>query len=220
MTITFPREMPLVGVSQQMFELQRVDYLSPDARGRIGGITAGFPLWRAEWTLGKLGPALSDEWRAWMASLRGQQRMFYGYEVGRRLPRTYLNGFPGGFTGPLSGWTQTIGTDGTATLALTGMTAGFVLLAGDYIGFQWGSGNLTKAMVRCIEGATANGSGNIAAIAIEPAVPSVVPGGATAYLNNPVCFMRMISSESAPGIIGRRGGLDGGKIVAIQDLRA
>ena len=218
MSISFPRTMPTRGVNKQMFEIQRVDFISPDARGRIGGITAGFPLWKAKYVLGHLTVPQADEWAAWMTTMRGQQKLFYGYKQGRALPLTYRHGLPAGFSGTLTSWAQFVDAAGTATLALTGMTAGFVLLAGDYIGFRWGT--YQKALVRCVEAVTADGSGNIAAITIEPPVPTVVPGSAVAYLNNPVCLMKMIPGESSLNDSDWRGVVEGGSLGAIQDLIA
>jgi hypothetical protein len=46
---------PTSGAAQQQFELQRVDYGAPEAGGRVGGVQAGFPLWKLVWTLGNVG---------------------------------------------------------------------------------------------------------------------------------------------------------------------
>jgi len=66
MSLTFPRDLPAAGVTRETFEIDRVDFLSPDSSGRLGAISAGFPLWMAEWTLPSKGQARADEWRAWV----------------------------------------------------------------------------------------------------------------------------------------------------------
>ena len=73
MALTFPRTMP-DGVAAEYFEPERSDFASPRSDGRIGGVTVGFPRWQGRWTLGKaMTQRRSEEWRAFVASLRGAQ---------------------------------------------------------------------------------------------------------------------------------------------------
>lgn len=217
MTLSTPAMMPAKGAKDQIFEIERVDYLAPEARGRIGGVTAGFPLWKTTISIGTLTRDQSDQWRAFIAGQRGAQRLFYGFEVGRRMPRAYPNGMPGGFSGAASSWSQSIDGNGFAILALYGLPRGLTLLPGDYVDFRWGT--YQRALVRLIEGASANGSGVLTA-SIEPAVPSVVPSGGTpavAHLDNPACLMKLMPGTEL-GALGRRGAVESGTVIAIQDL--
>lgn len=220
MALSFPATMPLWGPARQTFEIQRVDYVSPEAGGRIGAVTAGFPLWKVEWTLGNLSLDMSDEWAAFVMAQRGAQRRFYGLDVTRRFPRLYPTGFGafGGFTGNLgTTWSHSVDGQGQGNLALSGGPAGVQLSRGDYVGFRWGANN--RALVRLMEAATFSGGGTIASVAIEPTLPSVVPAGATAYLDNPTALFRLLP-DTMLGEIGRRGTREGAKLSAIQDLIA
>lgn len=226
MTITFPRAAPVSGPSQQVFEPQGVDFDTAETGGAAYGVAAGFPRWQAEWTLGTLSQALSDEWRAFLASLKGSQRSFLGFEYGRRFPRAYPGGFAGmtkagggDFDGELTSWSQTIGSDGQALVTLNGLPASFALARGDYMDLRWTTlGVERRHLVRMLEAATADGSGVIAGISVEPAIHVlVVPEDAEAHLDEPACVMRLLP-ETQVTAMGRRKVL-GGRVVARQDLR-
>jgi len=214
MTLITPLSMPS-GAKDQVFEIQRVDYLAPEARGRIGGVTAGFPLWKMTCTLGTLTVAQSDQWRAFVSAQRGAQRLFMAFDIGRKMPRNYQAGFPSGFSGQASGWSQSIDGNNFAILTLTGLPAGLSLVTGDYVQFSWGT--FQRALVRLVESATVDGTGKLSAT-IEPAVPALVPPSALASLAQPCCLMKL-TSDTKLGPVGRRGAIESGTIDAIQDLR-
>lgn len=219
MTITFPRDTPATGASGQEFEIQRVDFGAPEASGFQGGVQAGFPLWLGVWSLGRMGPARSDLWRAWLLTMRGRQRRFYGRDMARPRPLAHINGLPGGWNGDASAWSQAIDASQNALLGMTGVNAGLVLSIGDYVGFRWTtSGAQRRALVRVVEGAAASGGGAIT-ITVEPPVPSCVPPGAVAYVERPCCIMQLVTEESQLGAINRSLAIGGGKIVGLQDLR-
>jgi hypothetical protein len=136
-----PVEMPTMYVALQSFKLQRVDYLSPEASGRIGAVQAGAPLWAAVWTLGRMPEDNSDEWEAFLDSQRGATRRFIGRDLKRQYPKLYPDGFGafGAFTGAASSWSQTINSDGDArlTLNLGAAAAGLVLSKRDGIDFRY-----------------------------------------------------------------------------------
>lgn len=219
MTITFPRDIPETGASGQEFEILRVDYSAPEASGFQGGVQAGFPLWAATWSLGRMGQARSDLWRAWLLTMRGRQRRFYGRDLARPRPLAHINGLPGGWNGNASAWSQAIDGSGNALLGMTGVNSGLILSIGDYVGFRWtNSGAQRRALVRVVEGASASGGGAIT-VAVEPPVPACVPSGATAYVERPSCIMQLVTEETQLGAVTRSLAIGGGKIVAVQDLR-
>lgn len=214
-----PLEMPYKGASRQQFELQRVDYMSPEASGRVAGVQAGFPLWFAIWTLTEMRPEKSDEWRAFLSGLRGQTRRLLGSDRQRPLPLTGLIG-----VGDASSWSETINADGDSELTLNGIGAAQVLSQGDYIGFRYTATETSvagiewHALVRVVEGATASGGGNVTVI-VEPPVPSAVPITAVAYLDTPKCVMALLTDQTRFEAIDRRGAIRGGTLTAIQDIR-
>jgi hypothetical protein len=223
---------PTSGAMQQQFEIQRVDYGAPEASGRLGGVQAGFPLWQLVWTLGNVGVARSDAWRAFMLQIRGATRRFLGWDLGRPYPKAYPAGFSGmtragggSFDGTATSWAETIDADGDSQVTLNGFPDGFELNAGDYVGFEYDATESSVAglpwsvVVRVVEGATADGSGVIAPVC-EPPIPSAVPADATATVANPKCVMTLVTDQSKLNGIDRSLGIRGGQIVGVQDVRA
>ncbi|HVQ09523.1 MAG TPA: hypothetical protein VMS43_13915 [Allosphingosinicella sp.] len=230
--ITFPRDMPSVGALGQWFELDRVDYLSPEAGGRLGAVTAGQPLWKMAVGLQNMVPDDADIWRAWIPVQRGAGRLFYGRDLDRPYPKAYRGGFAGmtragggAFDGAATSWSEALDSENNSRVTLNGLPANFALGLGDYIGFRWDDaeypgGNLKRrAMVRVVDAATGS-AGGVLTVTSEPAVPLVVPVGAVAYLNVPVCLMRLVTAET---LLAEQGLMAftsaGGKIVGLQDLR-
>jgi hypothetical protein len=227
-----PLAMPVRGAAKQQFEIQRVDFLSPEASGRIGGVQAGFPLWAGTWTLTDMLPAKSDEWRAFISQLRGATRRFLGRDRQRPYPRAYRSGFSGmtragggSFDGTATSWSQSVNSDGDQLVTINGLPASFVLNTGDYVGYSWTAtdaevaGLTWYALVRAVETKTANGSGVISNITVEPPVPSAVPGSATLTLDNPKCVMVIVADQSNLEAIDHRGAIRGGQISGVQDIR-
>jgi hypothetical protein len=212
MTIVFPRPMPAAGAARQVFELKRVDYLSPEAGGRLGAMAGGVPLWYAKWTLGQGGQQRSEEWQAFVDSLDGPARLFIGEDLSRPYPLAYPNGFAGmvragggAFDGSAAAWSRHLGDDGQALVALNGLPAGFKIARRDYLGFRWETGGVARrAMVRFVESVTVNEAGWIPQTAIRPAIPMAVPSNAVAHFDRPGCLMRLIPSETQMGEMDRR----------------
>lgn len=212
--ISFPRPMPIVGSVSGSFEIERVDYLSPEAGGRMGAVAAGSPLWRMSLSLTNMDVARGDIWRAWVAVQRGPGRTFFGYDVVRRVPRLHAGGRP--FTKQAASWSQAVNADGLALLTLTGLMPGMTLSLGDYVGFRWGTDR--RSIVRVVAGASVGATGSLI-VAVEPPVPTITPAAAVAVFDRPDCLMRLVPGEASMGEQGL-GGLTsaGGSIVAIQDL--
>lgn len=229
-----PLTPPSSGASLQEFEIQRIDYAAAEAGGRVGGVQAGFPLWQATWTIGKLGEDKSDEWRSFDAELRGATRRFYACDKRRPYPKAHLGGFArmtrvGGtpFDGSATSWSQAIDSDGDCIVTLHGLPAGLVMSTGDYVGFKWSATDDPVAgLPWCTVARVVRGGGGMAdatgtlTLMIEPPIPPAVPGTATAHLDNPQCVMTKITDQSKLNPIDRRGAITGGTVVAIQDLRA
>lgn len=223
MAITLPRAMPLTGYAAgHTFELERFDYGAPEDGGRIGGISGAPPKWMGVWPLSQVMTLdMSDEWRAWVASLRGQQNMFLGVDVARRFPRAYPNGFGGmtragggAFDGSATAWSQTIDANGHAVLTIEGLPSSFVAGLGDYVGFRWSPSR--RAKVRIVEAGTSDGSGDLTVI-VEPAVDMrVVPSGAVAHFDNPAALMKLIKDKTVLGGMDRMGRMQGGTITGMQ----
>lgn len=221
------------GIARVRFEIQRIDFAAPEASGRQGGVQAGFPLWLARFELDRIDRDSSDLWQAFFDRMRGRIRRFYGFDPTRRFPRSRRFGFTGlvragtatPFTGGATSWSQSVNADGDALLTLNGLPAGLELSAGDYIGFKWDAAGSSagtfdrRTIARAVLPATANGSG-VAVVTIEPPIDTaLVPTGAIAHLDNPMCVMQLIPEDSELGPVGAGYIRGGGGIAAIQDLR-
>jgi hypothetical protein len=224
-----PIEMPTMYVAQQAFELQRVNYTAATADGRVGGVQAGFPLWGAIYTLGRMPEENSDEWRGFISDQRGGIRRFIGRDLARQYPKLYPDGFGafGAFTGTVSTWSQTINSDDDArlTLHLGAAAAGLILSRGDGVDFRYAAtedaiaGLAWRAFARVTLGGTADGSGDVT-VTVEPPVPDAVPSDAVAHLDQPGCTMTIVADQTNFEPVDRLYSVRGGQVVGVQDLRS
>ena len=154
-------------------------------------------------------------------SQRGAQRLFFGRDLTRPFPKAYRTGFGtmtrasgGAFTGPATTWAVNSDRD---VVTLSGLPASLILSLNDYIGFRWVTGGVQRrSLVRCVEAATAS-TGGIVSVTVEPAVPTITPGTAVAYLDQPDCLMRLIPDQTTLGALDVLH-TAGGSIAGIQDL--
>jgi hypothetical protein len=231
MTIIIPRDMPETGTSVLAFEPQRIDYQAPEAGGRLGGVQAGFPLWLATWTIGKIGEERSDLWRAWHARMRGSQRRFLGRDMRRPFPKLYPKGFTGmtrpsggAFDGSAAGFSVFVNAEDDCVVELFDLPENLTISIGDYLGFKWDDpaaapGNrFRRALVRAVLPTTVTSIG-YTQLMVEPPVPNLVPSNAVAHFDRPACVMAMGPESRLEGV-DRRGAIRGGTIVGVQDLRA
>lgn len=224
MALTFPRAMPSGGVDSQAFRIDRVDRTSPTVQGRSGGITLGLPRWRMSLTLANTTADETEEWIAFVDSLRGSQRTFLAHDLSRPYPKAFPSGFDGlsragggAFDGSATSWS--INTAGDV-LTLSGLPANLPLNLRDSVGFRWTTGGgARRALVRVVGPATASGAGTITGLSVEPPLPGLVPGGAVAFLDRPDCVMRLVPEETSLGEIDTLHS-GGGTIVAVQELLA
>lgn len=225
MTITYPRDMPVGGIDEQYFEIERNDALSPSGRGRVYGVQQGFPLWYTEIGLSDDDADAADEWTTFVDTLDGAGNLFYGYDVTRPYPKAYPSGLSGmtrpdgaAFDGSAAAWSLNAARN---VVSVTGMPAGFSLSLRDYVGFKWST--YSRALVRVTEAGIADGAGNLT-FSVRPAVPgsdtvTIVPATATLHFDKPKCLMRLMVSKTK---LSSRDVLQamGGTIAAIQDLIA
>lgn len=215
MTITYPRNLPSTRIKKCVFELERNDVTVPEAAGRVISVSRGPSLWRMALET-DCTQLLWNQWTAWVDSLSGSARTFYGYDVYHPFPRRYASGFAGmtragggAFDGDASDWGVTANRD---EVVLYGLPAAFRLSERDYIGFRWGASK--RALVRVIEDASVNGEGT-GQWSIQPSLPTVVPENAIAYLARPTCTMRIVPGTYDPDREGKERSI---RFTSIQHL--
>lgn len=143
------------------------------------------PRWLVRVTTGKLTKQEHHALRAWWDSLAGGLNDFHIYDVQKLLPGGLLS---------LNGLTRAAGGafDGTATIdafptinsiSLSGLPAGFSLLAGDYVGLVEGT---ARQVLRVVSAISANGAG-VVTLDVAPHIETAVfTTAAVANFDKPV----------------------------------
>jgi len=189
--LTFPAPLPSMSFTRTEFWLEHQQSTSLTGGGNPAAASLAPPLWRARFQTPRLGDADAGTWTAWISALRGGLRMFKG--VPRRWPITYPAGFAGLTVGgsPFSG-SGSISAIATSRdqISISGLPAGFVLQAGDYLSVPSASRQLLHLVT---ESGTANGSG-VASVSIEPVLRQGITTGAAVLAASPWCEMVLIGS--------------------------
>ncbi len=196
---TFPIALPLFRFVEVDFRLGRRQSAGLTEGGRDFVVDRGRPQWRASWKTPPLKPAEAGQWQAWGHSLRGPARTFLAYDPGREYPLSYMPQGWGSRTRAGGG-----AFDGTATVtaistnrdevSLGTLFVGLVLSPGDYISIAQ-SGNVSLHQV--LASFTADGSGNIGPVWIEPEIPVAITGG-TATLWRACAKFRLVAPLAMP----------------------
>lgn len=154
MTVSFPLTDLMDKIQDIRWSLFERQELSRSAAGITYGRSLGSALWRGEWTA---KPMLHDDavsFEAYLHTLDGVMRTFYGGDVRKRFPRMY----PTGAFDESGAAIASLGTNGRS-LSIDGLPAGFVISRGDYLAFNYGSSPTNRALHQASETVTCDGSG-------------------------------------------------------------
>lgn len=88
---------------------------------------------------------------------------------------------------------------GLRILGLSGLPAGYVLSAGDYLGWQYGSSPVRHAVHRLVNTVTASGSGVAAGLIVSPPVRTGVQVGAAVQLVQPAVKAKLVEEDYGMG---------------------
>ncbi len=102
-------------------------------------------------------------------------------------------------------------------LRITGLPAGYVLTAGDMLGFQYGSNPVRYALHRIVVGGTASSGGLTPFMEVVPNLRSGVVAGLTVSLIRPACKARLLPEPNYGA--GRQALSRGASFDFIQTLR-
>lgn len=172
MTISFPRAVPtafpIVGMS---FAPDPMIEVTPLRSGRQVSLDIGPTLWAAKWQLSGMEADQAGEMRAWYDTLLSAEA-FYAFDKLREYPLHYTGGFSGLFVGvnPFTGACELEAVASNAVeIALTLLPGGFILAPGDYLAFDYGADDDTRALHRISAAGVADSGGDMA-IEVRPPI--------------------------------------------------
>ena len=207
------RTMPRHSIINPRFELQRVDAMSPENGGRIGGVQVGDPRWTLTFDLTAMREDRSEEWRAFITRHLVPGRRFYAFDPAWRGPRSGIS------ASGIADWSfDLVEDDGDLipTLELATGQPGYYARTGDYIGFRWETeGQPRRFVVRVQAPALADGSGSLIT-EVEPALPTWIPEDATVVLRDADCIMAL-TNETRIGEMSLIRHISA-SIVAVQEM--
>lgn len=161
MSISFPLTTVLSATSfaDQNFQLISRQELSRQANGRTIGKDLGSAIWVASYATIPMSNDDALAYEALLDSLDGVVQTFEAYDLRRIYPRSDPAG-----ASYNNGALLSVNANNKA-LALSGLIAGQVVSAGDYLSFTYGS---SRALHKVAESVTANGSGVTAEFEVRP----------------------------------------------------
>lgn len=165
------------------------------ASGEVLTASLGAALWQGEVTLSRRRSDAVQEIEARIDRLLRPGEYFEAYDVRRNGPKSDEGGVILGASTPTI---DTLGGD-NKSLSLTGLPAGYVLSAGDYIGWNYGSSPVRTALHRLVTGATADGLGVTPSFEVAPYIRSGVSAGAGVTLVRPVIKAKLTSADYGGG---------------------
>ena len=194
MSISFPRTdiMTMVEYSADTSPPQLVtrQEMSRQASGRTIAKSFGSGLWLANYVTGPLLNDAAGAFEAALDSLDGAVQTFEACDLRRLFPRVYPDG-----TGANDGVLASVNANNKA-LALSGLVAGQIVSAGDYLSFTYGT---ARALHRVVETVTANGSGVTAQFEVRPHIRPGFTISAAVKLKNPRGIFTLV-----PGSVSTR----------------
>ena len=191
MPITYPRSIPgFASAAEGDLQLQ---HLTTGSRTRGGSMTVtdmADPFWELSWRTKSLTSTQRNELSAWWASLRGGGKTFLAYHPDAKWPSAYaLESQVASLTraggGAFDGTASITSFPDARTIAMSSAGAsrlpvGFQVSAGDMVGIVKAGTPNRYSLHRVVEAATADGTGQILALLVEPFIlTSVFAAGNT-----------------------------------------
>lgn len=163
----------------------------------------GAPLWQGMATLAPAYHADLAETEAMLAKLTAPSEFFLAYDPRYNGPKADPAGaILGVGSGPSSTTAPTIHTlnADNKRLRVTGLPAGYVLSAGDYIGWTYLSNPTRYALHRLVTGATASAAGLTPLFEVVPHIRPGVTVGADVELIRPAAKCIIASADYGAGV--------------------
>ena len=203
MTITFPRDVPVV--KRWIARLDLAPNYELDQTGDGGQLARelGPTLWTGMVTISSLYESQARAFEAWAVSVQTPPQPFYLADTFKKYAASR---FRVGYAGLVRAGGGAF--DGTCTLGnvtsnkimpLSGLPAGFILSPGDSLAFDYS--DTIRAYHMIVAGGTADGGGNVS-VEVRAHVRAGWTVGATVNLLSPAAKMLMVPGSFSPSPSG------------------
>jgi len=180
-------------VSAKVFDLMRIQNVSPVNGGFFQTVDRITPLWTAKYQTPSLYPARDQAFQAFLDGLQGSVNTFLGFDPRRPKPYAYAS-----FAYGVKPWEQSSNStqiysasNSASTITIHGLANGAVLTPGDYVSWFNSSANNIWYLHRITVGATA--ASNSATVTVQPPPIDISAGGANfARLERACAEMKII----------------------------
>ena len=179
-------------VNAKVFDLMRIQNVSPVNGGFFQSIDRISPLWTAKYQTPPLTPVREQALQAFLDGLQGSIYTFLGFDPRRPKPYTYMSYAYGVKPWEQSSNSTTISaaSNSASTITIGGLANGAVLTAGDYVSWFNASSNNIWYLHRITVGATA--ASNSATVTVQPAPINVSSGANFARLERACAEMKVV----------------------------
>lgn len=198
MALTFPltraQFIDTLRVATADFELGGAVEQSRTASGEIFTAALGARLWQGKIVLADAYIADADAVHAALRRATDPDASFLLYDPFHAYPKADPTG------SVLGASSVTIGTiaANNRELSLVGLPAGYVISAGDYLSFTYGSSPTRYAFHQVVTGATASGGGTTGNIEVMPAIRTGAAAGAAVTLKQPAMKAIVVPGSLSP----------------------
>ena len=203
MALTFPVStaefFDTLEVSQITFDCPEQMQVARTGGGEILPANIGPRLWTGEVSLWDQGHSAVAPVLAMISALREPGASFLAYDLTAPAPQSDPDGVALATVTPLI---LALPSD-ARMLSLKGLPSGFVLTAGDYLGFSYGTNPVRRALHRVVSGVVASGTGQTAAFEVTPPRRPGAAINTAVSLVKASCKARIVPGSVAPGTKGQ-----------------
>jgi len=199
MALTFPVStaefFDTLEVSQMTFDCPEQMQVARTGGGEILPANIGPRLWTGEVSLWDQGHSAVAPVLAMISALREPGASFLAYDLTAPAPQSDPDGVALATVTPLI---LALPSD-ARMLSLKGLPSGFVLTAGDYLGFSYGTNPVRRALHRVVSGVVAGGTGQTAAFEVTPPRRPGAAINAAVSLIKASCKARIVPGSVSSG---------------------
>lgn len=199
MSLTYPLLLPdfqdQLPIAQMAFYLRKSESISTTGDGAILSEEIGTPAWRCKIKLGPMAPAETSFVEVLLDAVTGPGRFFRLSPLQRVAPLYDPDGAVLGANLPAVNAVD----HGLSTVDIAGLPAGYVLNRGDIFSMNFNTPKRYTLHRIADLIATADGSGQMSGVQVEPNVPLSFTGTPQIRLLRPFTFFKLVPGSISPG---------------------